>query len=145
MLNSSSAETHSCRSLQASLLQLSQPKRLKSNLRIRARSAHMIAIPAEFANRNVVIEISGGGISKTQAYYANSLAVQTMMENFGQLKLSNPEGKPISKAYVKVYAQLNDGRVSILQGWLHTISVVDLTTLRLARTRLIACNALPSW
>ncbi len=76
----------------------------------KSKVGHLIAIPAEFANRNVVIEISGGGISKTQAYYANSLEVQ-MMENFGQLKLSNPFNKPISKAYVKVYAQLKDGRV----------------------------------
>ncbi len=28
--------------------------------------AHLIAIPAEFANRNVVIEMVGGGISKSK-------------------------------------------------------------------------------
>ena len=58
-----------------------------------------------------LIESTGGGQTKTQAYYSHSLAVQ-LVENFGQLKVAHAEtGKTIPKAYVKVYAQLPNGQV----------------------------------
>lgn len=68
-------------------------------------------LPAELANRNVLIEIEAGGQTKTHAYYANSLAVQ-VIENYGQVKVTHQAtNKPVPKAYVKVYAQMGDGQI----------------------------------
>lgn len=68
-------------------------------------------LPEKLRRSNVLIEISGQGQSKSQPYFANSLAVQ-VQENYGQLRAvtANP-GKPLSKVYVKVYARMKDGNV----------------------------------
>ncbi len=71
--------------------------------------AKTVALPNDLHNKNVLVEITGGGQTKTQAYYSNSLAVQ-LIENYGQLKVTHATtNKPIAKAYVKVYAQRPDG------------------------------------
>lgn len=68
-----------------------------------------VELPKDLHNKNVLVEITGGGQTKTQAYYSNSLAVQ-FIENYGQLKVTHATtNKPIAKAYVKVYAQRPDG------------------------------------
>ena len=68
-----------------------------------------VELPKDLHNKNVLVEITGGGQTKTQAYYSNSLAVQ-LIENYGQLKVTHATtNKPIAKAYVKVYAQRPDG------------------------------------
>ncbi len=68
-------------------------------------------LPEQFHNSNVLVEITAGGQTKSKAYYANSLNVQTV-ENYGQLQVSNADTrKPLSTVYVKVYAQMQDGRV----------------------------------
>ena len=55
--------------------------------------------------------MSAGGISRRQAYYANSLSVQ-LIENYGQLKVTHAEsGEPLPRVYVKVFARLGDGSV----------------------------------
>jgi len=71
----------------------------------------VIELPEELHTSNVLVEIVGGGQTKTQAYFANSLSVQ-MIENYGHLSVasSNP-GRPLSKVYVKVYAQMKDGKL----------------------------------
>jgi hypothetical protein len=71
----------------------------------------MIPLPAALQNKNVLVEVVGAGQTKTQAYYSHSLAVQ-VIENYGQIKVTHQTtGQPISKAYVKVYAQLANGTV----------------------------------
>jgi hypothetical protein len=68
-------------------------------------------LPEKFRSSNVMIEVIGAGRVASQAYYANTLAVQ-VVENYGQLKvLTEKEGKPLPKVYVKVYARKRDGRV----------------------------------
>lgn len=68
-----------------------------------------VTLPKDLHNKNVLVEITGGGQTKTQAYYSNALAVQ-LIENYGQLKVTHATtGQPIAKAYVKVYAQRPDG------------------------------------
>jgi hypothetical protein len=75
------------------------------------QNAMKAPMPEALHNKNVLIEITGGGQTKTQAFYSHSLAVQ-LVENFGQLKVTHAEtGKLIPKAYVKVYAQLPNGQV----------------------------------
>ena len=70
-----------------------------------------VALPAALRNRNVLVEITAGGQTKSQAFYSHSLLVQ-VIENYGQVKVTQQQtGKPVSKAYVKVYAQLSDGQV----------------------------------
>ena len=72
---------------------------------------HTFALPQQFHSKNVFIEITGGGIKKSKAYYAHSLAVQTI-ENYGQVRVAHAETrKPIPKVYVKAYARMKDGRV----------------------------------
>ena len=70
-----------------------------------------IPLPEALRNKNVLVEIVAAGQTKTQAYYSHSLAVQ-VIENYGQIKVTHQTTtKPVAKAYVKVYAQMNDGQV----------------------------------
>ena len=68
-------------------------------------------LPAQFHSSNVLIEITGAGQTKTQTYYSHSLNIQ-VVENYGQVRVTHRETrKPLSKTYVKVYAQMGDGQV----------------------------------
>jgi len=70
-----------------------------------------IPLPEELHNKNVLVEIAGGGETKSQAYYSHSLALQ-VVENYGQVRVTHAtSGKPIPKAYVKVYARMQNGEV----------------------------------
>jgi hypothetical protein len=74
-------------------------------------SRKTIPLPAALQNKNVLVEIVGAGLTKTQPYYSHSLAVQ-VIENYGQIKVTHQAtGQPIPKTYVKVYAQTNNGKV----------------------------------
>lgn len=76
---------------------------------------HAFALPKEFAGSNVLVEIVGGGHSRSQAHYANTLFVTTS-ENYGQLQVRNDKSrKPESRVYVKVYARLKDGRTKFFK------------------------------
>jgi hypothetical protein len=68
-----------------------------------------VPLPGEFAKANVLVEVIGAGQRKTQAYHANTLKV-AVTENYGRLEThDSATDKPLPKAYVKVYAKLNDG------------------------------------
>ncbi len=70
-----------------------------------------IPLPGEFAKANVLVEIVGAGKRKAQPYHANTLKL-TLAENYGRIEaLDSATGKPVAKAYVKVYARLNNGTV----------------------------------
>jgi hypothetical protein len=70
-----------------------------------------VALPAEFTKANVLVEVIGAGQRKTQAYHANTLKL-TLTENYGRLETrDSTTDKPLPKAYVKVYARLNNGTV----------------------------------
>lgn len=69
------------------------------------------ALPEKFHRSNVLVEVSGGGQTKAQAYYANALAVQ-VIENYGQVRVTQgAKSAPLPKVYVKVYARMQDGTV----------------------------------
>jgi hypothetical protein len=71
----------------------------------------VVDLPKVYQDRNVMIEVTGGGAAKSQPYYPNSLNVQ-MLENYGQVKvLQEKTDKPLAKVYVKVYARSKDGSV----------------------------------
>ncbi|MGI9517129.1 MAG: hypothetical protein ACR2NP_08795, partial [Pirellulaceae bacterium] len=70
-----------------------------------------IDLPDQFRNGNVLVEVTAGGDTKRQAYYANSMNVQ-LIEQFGQLKITDAEsGDMLPRLYVKVYARKADGSV----------------------------------
>lgn len=70
-----------------------------------------IPLPQEFTKANVLVEILGAGQRKAQTYHANTLKLQ-LAENYGRLEVRDAtENKPVSKAYVKVYARLQNGTV----------------------------------
>ena len=70
-----------------------------------------VALPAEFAKANVLVEIVAAGQRKAQAYHANSLKL-VMAENYGRLETRDSvSDRAVSKAYVKVYARLKNGTV----------------------------------
>lgn len=74
-------------------------------------ASQSIDLPNDLKNSNVLIEIVGAGETKTQPYFSNSLSVQ-VIENYGQVAVTQAETKkPVSKAYVKVYAQTARGEV----------------------------------
>lgn len=70
-----------------------------------------IEIPETLRQRNVLVEVVGGGVTRSQAVFATSFQVQ-LLENYGQLRATDAATKkPLSKAYVKVYARHADGSV----------------------------------
>jgi hypothetical protein len=70
-----------------------------------------VPLPGEFAKANVLVEVIGAGKRQTQAYHANTLKL-ALTENYGRLETHDATtDKPLPKAYVKVYAKLNNGTV----------------------------------
>ena len=75
------------------------------------KGTHEFALPEQFDNKNVLVEVVAGDDSKSKTWYANSMEVQ-VIESYGQVLLTDPEAKaPISKAYVKVFAKGASGQV----------------------------------
>ena len=76
------------------------------------KDRHTVELPKRFHNRNVLVEVRGQGLVRSQAYYSNSLAVQ-VVEPYGQVRVTDATSrKPAARVYVKVYARGKDGRVS---------------------------------
>jgi hypothetical protein len=70
-----------------------------------------IPLPEKLANRNVLVEITSNGKTRSLPYYANAMNV-TLKENYGQLQVTDSAtGKALSKVYVKTYVRLVDGSV----------------------------------
>src|SRR5437868_6865833 len=79
---------------------------MKSRARPRRRQP-----PARSRRASVLIEVLGAGQRKAQAFHANTLKL-ALAENYGRLELRDEAaGKPIAKAFVKVYARLRGGVV----------------------------------
>ena len=64
-------------------------------------------LPQEFEGENILVEVIGSGIRKASAYYSNRIDVQ-LAQSYGQLQVTRADDskKPLSKVYVKVYADL---------------------------------------
>lgn len=87
-----------------------QPNRVDRIALGKAKGKRSLELPADMAHRNVVVEVSSGALIKSHFYYANTIEV-TMVDAFGMLQVTSRDGKPIEKAYVKVYARHQDGQV----------------------------------
>jgi hypothetical protein len=72
---------------------------------------HSFTLPEQYATKNVMVEVVAAGLSKSDAYFANSMTVQ-VISNYGQVKVANAKtGKPLPKVYVKVYARMKNGQI----------------------------------
>jgi hypothetical protein len=70
-----------------------------------------LELPAALQNRNLLVEVSAAGISRSLVVTADSLRV-TVVEPYGQLQVLTEQGRaPVASAYVKVYARHQDGKV----------------------------------
>ena len=70
-----------------------------------------LGLPLELAKRNLLVEVTAAGKTRTAAYYSSAMDVK-LFENQGQLKVTSRDGtKPLAKVYVKVYARFADGTV----------------------------------
>ena len=68
-------------------------------------------LPARFHQKNVLVEVRGGGLLRAQTFFANALAVR-FLETHGQVAVSEPgTNAPLPKTYVKVFARLPSGEV----------------------------------
>jgi len=84
---------------------------------IPAGGQHAFALPDEFRSANVLVEVSGGGITRSEAAYANELEVQ-LSEGFGRLEVRHAgDRKPLAKVYVKVFAEVNGVPVFYKDGY----------------------------
>lgn len=70
-----------------------------------------ISIPEKLKNANMLVEVVGGGLVRSQSVYANSLEVLPS-ESLGRLQVFQRGGRePLEGAYVKVYARHDSGEV----------------------------------
>jgi hypothetical protein len=68
-------------------------------------------LPQRFHQKNVLVEVRANGLVRSVPYFANNLSVR-FLENFGQVAVTTADGgAPLPKAYVKVFARLQDGTV----------------------------------
>ncbi len=73
--------------------------------------AQRLELPAKLQNRNLLVEVSAQGITRSTVVTANSLAV-SFVEPFGRLQVLAARGRvPLEQAYVKIYARFKDGSV----------------------------------
>ena len=84
---------------------------LSAIVELDGKGAFTFDLPERFHSSNVLIEILGGGAKKTQTYFANTLALQ-LVGNYAQMRVRDEEsGRPLPKAYVKVFARMQNGSV----------------------------------
>ena len=75
------------------------------------RSSATIDLPAAYRDRNVMIEVTGGGVTRRQAHYPHTLGIR-LMETYGQLRITEAGARrPLPAVYVKVYARMKGGQV----------------------------------
>lgn len=70
-----------------------------------------IEIEQEFKASNMLIQVTSGAITKSLTYFPSSLKAY-IIENHGQVKITDQQNKPLSKVYVKCFQKKKDGQVS---------------------------------
>jgi len=117
---------------------VSQKVELSDDGRVSMTTAQL---PKELEFCNVYVEIIGGTHLKSTTYFDSNLIVQ-VKENFGQLQVINKTTKkPLKRAYVKVYAQTNNGDEFYKDGYTDIrgrFDYVAISSDQLPRTRKFA-------
>ena len=71
-----------------------------------------VALPEDLVRKNLLVEVTAAGIVRSQPSTSTGMAVR-VVEPYGQVAVTRvADGKPIAKAYVKVYARSDDGNVA---------------------------------
>jgi hypothetical protein len=95
----------------ASRFRIIKPNRSAVQRLPKGKDTFDVPLPAEFAKANVLVEIVAAGQRKAQAHHANTLKL-TLAENYGRLEVrDSASNAAVSKAYIKVYARLENGSV----------------------------------
>jgi len=64
-----------------------------------------VLLPEKLKNKNMVIEIEGGGKQIFKTYYSTNFSLK-ILEQYGELKVTNKQtSKPLPKVYVKVFTR----------------------------------------
>lgn len=75
------------------------------------KNEHVFELPESYHSANIIVEVSAGGRSLSQAYYANELLVK-LADRYGQVRVHHRlTGKPLPRTYVKVYARMDSNEV----------------------------------
>jgi hypothetical protein len=76
-----------------------------------------LELPKEYQAGNVIVEVRGGGKKVSKAVYANDLRT-VLAESMGLLTVRHgTTGRPLSRVYLKVYADTDDGPVFFKDGY----------------------------
>lgn len=74
------------------------------------QGVHDLPLPPQTQNRNMLVEVTGQGISRSSLVTASSLDVN-VVEPYGQLQVLSRAGhQPVESAYVKVFVRNRDGQ-----------------------------------
>jgi transcription termination factor NusB len=88
-----------------------RPNRTQDLVLPKGQTKLAVALPADLAKRNVLVEVTAAGKTRSIPYYANAMNLQ-LTENYGQLKVTEiGSNKPLPKVYVKTYVRLANGEV----------------------------------
>ncbi len=89
-----------------------------------------LVIPDKLKNKNVMIEVTGGGLTRNLILYANSLVVNHS-PNLGRLQVLSKQGlQPLEGAYIKVYSRDTSGKVNFYKdGYTDLRGQFDYTSL----------------
>jgi len=86
-----------------------QPNQSMTMTLAKGKGVKTFDLPEKYRASNVIVEILGGGKKASKAVYANDLNA-TVSETMGILTVRHGETRrPLSKAYVKVYANTDKG------------------------------------
>lgn len=94
-----------------------RPNKSESRVIGKGQKSTILPLPKEYQARNVIVEVLGGGKKVSRAVYANELRT-VLSETMGLVTVrQGKNGRPLSKVYVKVYADTNQGPVFFKDGY----------------------------
>ena len=94
-----------------SRLNIIAPNRTEKIKLAEGSEAMDLSIPDDLKNRNLVIEVVGGGLVRSTVVFNNALVV-TLSTTMGHLQVtSQKDRQPLESAYIKVYARHQDGSI----------------------------------
>ena len=82
------------------------------------QETHVFALPKEYQSANVLVEVTGGGLTKAEAAYANELDVQ-VSEGFGRLQVQPRRRQAAAEQSLCESLRRRERRARLLQRRLH--------------------------